>query len=147
MAIPAAKRRKIDTNAAQMNLGYDIGIFIDSKDANRYLCVICKSVFQEPYNIGCENGHVFCKGCLDSYFIPTNAVKACPSCRVQGLRKSNIKQSLFVERLVNSLKVKCPFQLERNEHDHQCVWSGDLGDLNQHINVQCPLGNIICDYC
>ncbi len=40
MESPAAKRRKIDPNAAKINSGYDIALFFDSKDANRYICVM-----------------------------------------------------------------------------------------------------------
>eukprot|EP01084_Bolivina_argentea_P000112 207_1 len=100
-------------NLEQMNEGYDIELFIDSKDANRYLCVICRCVFNKPYNIGCNNEHVFCKGCLDNYFIPINVTKSCPSCRSEGLLKRNIKPSRFVDRLVKSLRVKCLLQLEQ----------------------------------
>ncbi len=44
MASPAAKRRKIDENAAQMNEGYDTGLFLNSTDANRYLCLMYANI-------------------------------------------------------------------------------------------------------
>eukprot|EP01084_Bolivina_argentea_P000117 220_1 len=145
MAIPAAKRRKIDPNAVQINEGYDIELFLDSKDANRYLCVICQCVYQKPYNIGCDNEHIFCKGCLDDFFVPNNVRKSCPSCRYSGLLKGNMKPSRSIQRLINSLKVKCPLQSQHNVN--KCIWNGDLSDLHQHINIRCPLGNMICDHC
>eukprot|EP01084_Bolivina_argentea_P047158 86883_1 len=125
MASPAAKRRKIDQNAVQMH-GYETDLFLNPTDAHRYLCPICQCVYKEPYTIGCGNEHIFCKSCLDKYFIPINSTKSCPSCRHQGLLKTNIKPSLFVKRLVNSLKVKCPLQLKQNSNNNNnyCVWNG-----------------------
>eukprot|EP01084_Bolivina_argentea_P103718 185746_1 len=138
---------KFNPNASPTNSGYQIELFLNSKDAERYLCAICQCVFQQPYNIGCDSEHVFCKACLDNYFIPTNSIKSCPTCRAQGLSKTGTKPSKFVERLVNSLSVKCIFEIEENKHQHECLWNGELSDLNSHISHACPLGNIICEYC
>eukprot|EP01084_Bolivina_argentea_P214620 364352_1 len=147
MASPAAKRRKIDPNSIQVNDKYDIELFINQAEANKYLCAICQCVYKNPYNIGCENEHIFCKACLDTYFIPNNSAKSCPSCRYQGLLKNNIKPSRFVQRLVNSLNVQCPMQLEQKDNDNKCIWNGELSDLNQHVNIRCPLGNVSCSHC
>eukprot|EP01084_Bolivina_argentea_P018718 34828_1 len=135
MASPAAKRRKIDENTVQMNEGYDTDLFINSTEANRYLCLICQCVYKQPYTIGCDNEHIFCKACLDDYFMPINSIKSCPSCRQGLLVKNNIKPCRIIERLVNSLKVKCPLQLQQNSNSNSnyCVWNGELSDLDKHI--------------
>ncbi len=78
------------------------------------LIIRCHGVYKEPYNIGCDNEHIFCKTCLDDYFTPNNSVKSCPSCRHEGLSKNDIKPGRFVKRVVNSLKIECPLQLKQN---------------------------------
>eukprot|EP01084_Bolivina_argentea_P291608 501179_1 len=91
MASPAAKRRKIDQNAEPLNEGYDTDLFVNSADVDRYSCPICRCVFKEPYTIGCNKEHIFCKSCLDGYFTPINSTKSCPLCRHQGLSKNDIE--------------------------------------------------------
>eukprot|EP01084_Bolivina_argentea_P057469 105009_1 len=135
MASPAAKRRKIDPNVRQMNHGYEITSFMNQTEANKYLCAICQCVYKEPYNIACDNEHIFCKACLDYYFIPINVFKSCPSCRQQRLLKNDMTSSRFVKRIVNSLKVKCPLQLEQNHNSNRCAWNGELSDLDTHKNT------------
>ncbi len=84
---------------------------------------------------------------MDNYFKPANSRKSCPSCREQGLSKNNIKPSRAIQRLLIELKVKCPLQLKQNKNSNNCLWNGELSGLDQHINIQCGLGNVICNYC
>eukprot|EP01084_Bolivina_argentea_P291847 501646_1 len=154
MASPATKRRKIDPNMAQNNNGYPIELFIHQKHANDHLCVLCKGVCKQPYDIGCENEHIFCKTCLDNYFIltPTNSTKTCPSCQSQGLTKNNIRRSRLSEKLINKLNINCPLQLKQNEHcnvpfhNTVCEWTGELKQLTEHENI-CELVHVTCDHC
>eukprot|EP01084_Bolivina_argentea_P290087 498229_1 len=150
MASPAAKRRKLNQNTAQMNHTDDIEIFINQPEATKYLCPICLCVYKIPYNIGCNKDHIFCKSCLDRHFIPINDAQTCPKCRNTGLFKKNIKECQIIQRLVNSLNVKCPLQSEQNcnnNNNNTCIWTGELSDLDQHVNKRCPLGHVTCNYC
>ncbi len=70
--------------------------------------------------------------------MPINSIKSCPSCRQGLLIKNNIKPCRIIERLVNSLKVKCPLQLQQNSNNNNsniCEWNGELSDLDKHVNI------------
>eukprot|EP01084_Bolivina_argentea_P018715 34824_1 len=149
MASPAAKRRKLDKNTAQMDQRYDVDLFVNST-VNHFLCMKCHMVPQVPYFIGCDEEDLFCKPCLDNYFKPPNSRKECPKCGYQGLFKKDIKPSTSIKRIVISLKLKCPLQSQQNSNNnngHKCEWIGELGNLDQHVNIECPLGNYNCNYC
>eukprot|EP01084_Bolivina_argentea_P170456 295380_1 len=130
--------------------GYDQQIFLNQQEAEKYLCVICRSVCKEPTNIGCDEEHIFCKQCLIDYF-KGNSVKSCPSCRYRGLKMSNTRSSKFIGRVVDSLRVKCQLQYEtvakQRGNRIQCKWEGDLSSLSQHITKDCPLYPVVCKHC
>ncbi len=44
MASPAAKKRKLDPNAQQIQEGYDVEVFTNQTEANRYLCIMYEYV-------------------------------------------------------------------------------------------------------
>eukprot|EP01084_Bolivina_argentea_P296168 510036_1 len=134
--------------------GYDVELFLNQNEAKNYLCVICQDVFKDATSIGCNEDHIFCKGCLDNYC--RNKVNIqCPSCRQTGLPKDGIRASKFADRIVRNLKVKCKLQYEQKvdfvyDHDFKrlsCEWTGELNKLDSHINDECPLLIIQCEYC
>lgn len=95
-------------------------------------------MYNKPTAIGCKNEHLFCKVCLDKYFINNISQKCCPQCKVNGLSKQTITEAQFVSRLVNKLKVKCKLG---------CVWTGTLGDLDSHEKNHCLLFQVKCKHC
>ncbi len=32
-------------------------------------------------------------------------------------------------------------------NENKCKWNSDLSNLDKHINTQCPLANILCNFC
>ena len=105
--------------------------------------------------IGCDEDHIFCKDCLTEYFkIKRN--KRCPSCNQGKMDKSSMRSAKFTERIVMGLKVKCELALQQTSEGKEsspddniktCQWIGQLNELSTHINQQCPLFVMICQYC
>eukprot|EP01083_Nonionella_stella_P187968 691812_1 len=86
--------------------------FIDAEAAKEFDCCICLQLLSDPVDIGCNNGHIFCRLCIARLILQSNNNQSnflCPSCRcvcqVQSVRKMP-----FIQRQVNNLKIHCPNQ-------------------------------------
>lgn len=150
--------------------GYNIDLFIDEKTANKYLCSICHHVVADCYETQ-KCGHIFCAVCIKraliSHIPPAIPVQAssaaavpvpttdttdifrCPLCNVSN--SSPPRQSLYLNRAVSNLKVRCPF------YDKGCEWIGTLLHLKPRKNTLLPKSNghlndclfipLICEDC
>ena len=98
------------------------------KNLEALQCPICLEIVLEPVQTSC--GHLFCKKCVDK-------VTRCPACREQFTSVPDH----FNNRRVKSLRVKCPFTA------NGCKWMGDLGDVGDHVAVQCEFQTKRCPYC
>ena len=101
--------------------------------------------------IGCNQDHIFCKQCLDQYY-DDNQIKSCPVCRETGLKRETLKISRSTERVINSLKIQCPLQLQQDESNniydfYECNCKGEFGDVSKHIRQDCPLKIVACNNC
>eukprot|EP01083_Nonionella_stella_P000515 1465_1 len=125
-----------------------IGIFLNRQNAYNYKCAICQSVFTNATSIGCPQDDMFCRQCLEAYY-SDDTTKQCPSCRQRGLTKAYWRPCKYIDRIVQSEKVKCLLQFtEKSEFEtNLCAWEGELINLAKHINIDCPLYLMVCDDC
>ena len=116
---------------------------------NTYWNIRCQQICKDPTSIGCSNDHMFCKECLNRYFGNNVAIKCCPTCKQTGLSKKTMRSDAFVLRLINALKVKCRLNHQNKDKscEIKCEWIGSLGDLQNHIENNCPLLDVTCSDC
>ena len=79
---------------------------IDIKDAEDLICPICLFILKDP--ISCsdkENGHSFCKKCIDNYLKGNNK---CPTCKLNFTYKINNQ----IKDLLNNIPFRCMFRSE-----------------------------------
>ena len=123
----------IPTRYQETSYGYDCGLFTNPSHEN-YICQICQMVIREAHRItAC--GHHFCRSCLDQW-LEDNEV--CPICRKKDTTHAPNRQK---DREINGLEIHCPNpenNQDRANHMERCGWSGELGDLQSHLDG--------CDY-
>ena len=71
-------------------------------------------------------GHTFCKTCIERI-----QEEKCPVCKDP---KFPIFHDKRLQTLLNNLQVHCTHQR------HGCGWTGELGNLDGHLNNQCTFG-------
>jgi hypothetical protein len=104
-----------------MASNYDYGNFeliVNQKEIDeRFLCSVCRSLFENPYKVD-VCGHVFCQSCLFNSFAQT---KKCPMCRASFDFKKT-KPEVKISKDLNTLKHIC----------NVCESKVTLRDLNSH---------------
>ena len=85
-------------------------------------CLICFHVIFEPKLALCC-GHSFCTTCISSI---EEEGKPCPLCGKQ----IHLADDLRLKRTLNGYTVYCP------NKDEGCEWTGELGQLETHLNRQ-----------
>ena len=84
-------------------------------------CPICLLVLRDPHLTSCC-GYLFCAPCINRI---KKSKKKCPLC--------NVEFTTFLDkgrqRKVNELLVRC------TEKENGCQWTGELGKLSKHLNV------------
>ena len=63
-------------------------IFKNKDDVNRFSCTHCKSILQEPVQIGC--GHRLCRSCADE-LIATEPTPTCAECKEEITEEDGAK--------------------------------------------------------
>ena len=91
-------------------------------------CEICLDVLSNPVQTSCC-GQSYCKNCIDQ--LQNNV---CPHCRA-NLEIFPDRKSI---RLINDLKIKCPYHIGR-----RCHWKGSPSELKSHL-CKCDIKPIIC---
>ena len=85
--------------------------------------------------------------------VELGALRGCPQCRqeLDPAMKHSVKS---IDRIIKRLKVRCALQHEQDEQEREaeqeqvpCVWTGDLGDLQNHIEQKCDLTPMVCEHC
>lgn len=84
-------------------------------------CGICIQVFRDPHLISCCGQH-FCGSCITKVMMQG---KNCPLCNQPGF---TVLLDKGLQRKVHSLKINCVHK------DRGCVWTGELGKLENHIH-------------
>lgn len=106
-------------------------------------CPICLLILHEPYQVTCC-GKNFCRSCIQQVKAKS---QTCPACK-----KSNFKsfQSRALQQPLYGFLVFC------SHKEKGCDWQGQLGDLDQHLNVNpepekmlvgCAYTEIRCLFC
>jgi uncharacterized protein YjbI with pentapeptide repeats len=99
----------------------------EDKISTKLLCSICQTPAIDPLVHGGTCNNLFCKPCIMAW-LRTNPT--CPKCRAP-CSKLSLSDSGFIVGLLHELKVFCP-----NE-EHGCKWTGDRGDVQEHIKRFC----------
>ena len=106
-------------------------------------CPICLSVLCEPHQVTCC-GHSYCRLCIERVQLEK---KPCPLCSqtFTVFPDKRLKRSLY------GLKVQC------RHNEEGCQWTGELRELNKHLNekpkpgeqqlVGCEFARIECRHC
>ena len=95
-------------------------------------CPVCLQILHEPYLVSCC-GYSFCKVCIKQ---AQTRNKSCPTCK-EGF---TVFPNKGLQRILNSFNVQCS-----NKKDG-CTWTGELGDLDNHLNLH-PQPERLMDGC
>ena len=98
--------------------GYECEFVEKLPDTFQTACPICLSILRNPYSKS------YCHTCIDKV---RRERRSCPTCKNKELscyRNKGLKQSLC------QMKVYCTHQSEG------CSWTGELGQLNKHLNAR-----------
>ena len=109
--------------------GYEHEFLEDSAKLKDFECPLCLHVTREPSLTSCCGQH-FCQSCINRIITGS---KPCPFCKEKTFTILLDKKQ---KRKVLELKVSCTMK------DRGCTWTGNLGDLNTHSDVQ----NGSCQY-
>ena len=107
-------------------------------------CPICLHILREPYQVTCC-GKSFCRLCIERTVKGSN--KPCPCCNkgdFNDFPNKGLQQPLY------GFKTYC------SEKENGCEWRGELGNLDNHLNLNpqgdnelegCEFTEIECSYC
>ncbi|CAJ1942004.1 unnamed protein product [Cylindrotheca closterium] len=125
-------------------------VISDQRYHGHFECVICQSIVDLDCLVTTTCSHAFCRQCL-KFWLETDKT-TCPTCSRDLLYSSNATssshdsksymmigcKSVMVQplskdqplayRLLKSINVKCPLRKTLG-----CTWSGDYGDLQNHL--------------
>ena len=88
-------------------------------------CPICMLVLREPYQATCC-GKSFCKECIEQLKLRNHT---CPTCKTENFfsyPNKGLEQSL------------CDFQVYCGHKSEGCEWTGELRELDKHLNSEPP---------
>ena len=101
---------------------------------DRFVCQICTRVLRSPHLAVCCGQH-FCDSCLDKWFT-RQGKEICPHRRAEGEALHHvIHKGLRSE--INQLKIRC------SNHGEGCQWTGELGELETHLESDKGCGYVI----
>ena len=104
--------------------------------SDRLNCNVCTKVLRDPHLAVCCGQH-FCESCLNKWFT-RQGKESCPHCRAEGGEFNHvIHKGLRSE--VNQLKVRC------SNHGEGCQWTGELGELKQHLESDSGCGFVVVE--
>ena len=126
----------------------------------KFTCPVCLDAVYDAVETKCC-GVLLCMSCSDRLIA---SKMACPQCRVSPLVSD---KSQFVRREVRQLHIYCvnrgccntteslAFPVSPNDVDAEkpivsgldhCEWSGEINDLQSHLDNQCPHATVTCQY-
>ena len=113
--------------------------FIENKDISIFQCLICKEIPNPNFAIEVVCcGHLFCKNCIEKWL---DEQSYCPICKKEIKYNNNLLKNIkennkIIFRLINQLKIKCPYE---------CEWKGNWEELENHLKI-CLLSKKECKY-
>ncbi|KAI6652185.1 TNF receptor-associated factor 6 [Oopsacas minuta] len=114
---------KLLVDVGQIKGGYDADLFIE--DVEQFICAICSGVCRETQQVS-TCGHIFCRSCIGYIISHSGFSLKCPLDNVV-ISKQQVKDDVFIRRLINSFKVKCVL------HERGCEWVGELDCVTKHL--------------
>ena len=93
-------------------------------------CPLCLLVLREPHQVTCC-GYSYCQACVQHV---QDARGPCPTCNCtvfSTFPDKRLKRSLY------------PFRVYCTHKEGGCKWTGELGELEKHLNAQPPLGELL----
>ena len=108
--------------------GYDYEFVELPPSAFQTECPICHLILREPYLVSCC-GTSFCHTCIQRLQADNSP---CPNCREDNI---TVFPNKGLNRSLKQLQVYC------TQRKDGCQWRGELGELDQHMNIrkECPL--------
>ena len=106
-------------------------------------CPICLLVLREPFQVTCC-GKSFCRQCIQRINAGGTPCSTCNEVRFDSFQNKGLQQPLYGFRVFCSNK------------ESGCDWQGELGQLDQHINLNpnkdkkyqgCAYTEVTCLYC
>merc|ERR1712130_249595 len=144
------RRSSIDYDALEecRTLGdaiHEPEIFLDKELSAEFICVICQCICSTPMDIGCKNGHIYCKECLNVFFEATkNGNAQCPQCQ-DNVTRFGASINRFALRLLLKQRILCPFSIQNCDDEkeadlYDCEWIGFYSDIMEHLTNHCKYG-------
>ena len=117
--------------------GYDVKLVEEPNVAIKTDCSICQLILRSPCETECCNNFL-CLSCVQEYQRKAVNPNNCLFCR-KDLR---YREAVAQKRQINGLNVYCVHE------DKGCNWKGELGELDNHLNLDPPADSIDrgCDY-
>jgi len=130
--------------AEERIVGFDCEFVEDPPKYLQTECPVCLLILRDPYQVTCC-GKSFCREC-------TERVKAdqkpCPCCKQEVFNdfpNKGLQQPLY------------GFQVRCSNKDEGCKWTGELGQLDRHLNLNsvtmetelegCQYAKVKCSFC
>ena len=123
--------------------GYDCEFLTPIPQELQTACPICLLVLREPFQVTCC-GYSFCRPCIERIL---SDKKTCPTCNVANF--SNFPNK-GLHRSLCSFRVRCV------HHKCGCEWTGELRELDEHLNLNpeagkqligCKFVAVTCTHC
>ena len=123
--------------------GFDCEFVKKPADYLQTHCPVCLLILCEPYQVTCC-GKSFCKECIGKIKARSQPCPTCKQDKFEFFPNKGLQQPLY------GFAVFC------SNKERGCVWEGELGQLDQHINsnpdqekqlVGCAYTNIACLFC
>ena len=135
--IDEAPQEQPETNSQKTTRdrgGYDCD-FVERPKELETECPVCLLVLREPFQVTCC-GNSFCRSCIECIQADK---KSCPTCNVADFNTFPDKR---LRRSLYQFRVYCAHQKSG------CEWAGELGELDQHLNLYPELGKqlIGCEF-
>ena len=141
---PAAQeqQRQPQPDKVENRGGFDCEFVERPPEVLQSECPVCLQIIRDPYQVTCC-GYSFCRSCIERIKADN---KPCPLCNTKGFSdfpNTGLKRSLY------AFKVRCSHQKDG------CEWTGELGQLDVHLNNDppsekqldgCPVTTISCEF-
>ena len=123
--------------------GYDCEFVEKPQEAFQSDCPVCLLVLRDPHQLTCC-GNSICEACLKPL---QEDKKPCPTCKQHDFTFFEDKR---LKRSLNQFQVYC------SHKEDGCDWVGELGELDNHLNLQpppdkqlegCNFSEIECSHC
>eukprot|EP01084_Bolivina_argentea_P201880 345012_1 len=154
----------------KMTTRYNPKLLVSKNEFNANdICDICKNLCNQATDIGCKNGHIFCKQCIMQLFSnnvnrSTQYIK-CPTCN-ERIKKNKVNINKYAIKSISKYVIYCIHsdyeqKQQRNQEEYDegkvlvtdnvdtnyCPWSGTISNALDHINNDCEFAKIKCEYC